>query len=456
MTLTVRDPELDRPIEDLSQLVDYFRAGEKTSADFRVGMEHEKFPIYSETLAPVPYLGDRGIAALFDVLRREHGFGATLEGESVVGLERDGAAITLEPGGQLELSGAPLRTVHETCREFHDHLSLVKQLGEPLGIVWVGLGMHPTAEVSEIPRMPRERHRMMRAFFTRHGGPLALHMMHATCGVQASYDFSDERDAGRKLRVANAASPVLTALFANSAFSVGKPNGFESRRAQVWRQTDPPRCGFIPSVFEPDFLERGSYRAYTEWALDVPAMFLSQGQQYRMVGARSFRQLFESGEKLSLADWNLHLTTVFPEVRLKRVIEIRGADAVAPGLVCAMPAFWKGVFYDPQTLTAFESRLAHWRHADVDAVHAEVAKVGLSARTPDGPAHQVALELLQLSAAGLERLGNLSSSGQSEAWLLNPLFELASSGKSSARRLLDLWDGELKKSIDRLVAYSSY
>jgi glutamate--cysteine ligase len=456
VTLTREDPELERPLEHEEQLLDYFRAAEKPRSAFRVGTEHEKLALYADSGLPVPYEGERGIAAIFSELRARHGFEVFLEGENIVGLERDGAPITLEPGGQFELSGAPLHSLHDTCGEFHAHLDQIKQVSDRFGIAWVGLGIQPLVDVDDVPRMPRERHRQMRAHFARHGGRLAPYMMHATCGVQANFDFSDELDAGRKLRAANAASPIVTALYANSCLTLGKPNGFESFRAQVWRDTDSARCGFLPGVFAEDFFERGAYRTYADWALDVPVMFLVRGGRYRLVGTRSFRDLFESGEKLTLADWSLHLTTLFPEVRLKRVIEVRGADAGPPGLVCALPALWKGLLYDDAALEALNQRLGHWTWADVDGIHAQIARSGLSAATPDGSVLSVAAELLQIAAGGLRRAETRNATGESEEIFLKPLFEVVERGESPARQLLAQWEGPLEQRIERLVEHSAY
>jgi glutamate--cysteine ligase len=456
VTLTRDDPELERPLEHEEQLLDYFRAAEKPRSAFRVGTEHEKLALYADSGLPVPYDGERGIAAIFAELKARHGFDALFEGENIVGLERDGASITLEPGGQFELSGAPLHTLHDTCGEFHAHLEEIKQVSDPLGIAWVGLGLQPLADVDDVPRMPRERHRQMRAHFAKHGGRLAPYMMHATCGVQANLDFSDELDAGRKLRAANAVSPIVTGLYANSSLSLGKPNGFESFRAQVWRETDAPRCGFLPGVFADDFFERGVYRTYADWALDAPVMFLVRGGRYRLVGTRTFRDLFESGEKLTLADWNLHLTTLFPEVRLKRVIEVRGADAGPPGLVCALPALWKGLLYDDVALAALDDRFGSWTWADVDRIHEDVARRGLSASTPDGSVLSVAGDLVEIAAGGLQRSEARNSTGETEEIFLAPLFEVLARGESPGRQVLTEWEGPLEQSIERLVARCAY
>jgi glutamate--cysteine ligase len=458
MSLTRQDPELERPIEDRAQLQDFFRAGEKPPEAWRVGTEHEKVGLYERTLEPVPYEGPRGIGALLRKLHVEHGFDPLLDGETLVGLEREGATITLEPGGQLELSGAPLRTMHETCREFRDHLALMKHVSAEFGIIWLGLGMHPLASVDELPRMPRERHGIMRELLARQGH-LAHDMMHATGSVQANFDFASERDMATKLRLSMAASPVVTALYANSSISRGKPNGFESMRAWIWRHTDPDRCGFLPLVFEEAFLEEGSYRSYAEWALDVPMFFIQREGVHVSLGGLRFRDYLErghAGARATLADWALHLTTLFPEARLKRIIEMRGADAVPPDLVCALSALWKGLLYDPESRARTLERVVGWKLREVDAMHADVARSGLQAMGPDAPVLELARELVQLSSEGLRRIGLRNSAGEDESLLLEPLFEVVDRGTSPGRELVARWEGAWDRRIERLVEFAKY
>ncbi len=458
MTLTREQPELQQPIEDSSQLVEHFRAGEKTEDRFRIGTEHEKIGLYRDSLRPVPYVGDRGIGALLAAIEREHDFGSLVDAENLVGLERDGATITLEPGGQLELSGAPLTTLHETCREFNEHVALLKHVSERFGIIWLGLGIHPLASVDQIPRMPRERHAIMREYLAGQG-ECALEMMHATGTVQANLDFASEADFARKLRMALAASPVVTGMYANSSVSQGEPNGFESRRAWVWRHTDPDRCGLLPFAFDEGWGEGEAYRRYAEWALDVPLLFIQRGARHLPLRGRSFRDFLENGHgehRATLADWSLHLTTLFPEVRAKQVIEVRGADAVPPGLVCALPALWKGLFYDAEALAGAAALLDHWTFKDVDRLHEEVARVGLEAQTPDGPIIPVARALVDLAARGLERIDARNRLGESEALFLDPLYEILDRGTSPGRYLLERWEGAFSQRADLLVEYARY
>ncbi|MCE2390122.1 MAG: glutamate--cysteine ligase [Proteobacteria bacterium] len=455
MTLTRDDPELAQTLTRREQMVDYIRAGETPREQWRVGTEHEKLGLSLDTLEPVPYSGPRGIRALLEVLHRDYGFDPLLEEGNLIGLERQGTSITLEPGGQLELAGAPLVTLHETCREFNDHIALLKRVSEPLGIVWLGIGLHPLVSTADAPRIPRQRYTIMREYLGERD-ELGLDMMHRTAGVQASFDFSDETDLALKLRVALAASPLQTALWANSSVSGGKPNGFASRRAYVWRRTDPDRCGLLPFAFEAGFGADTAYRRYVEWALDVPMFFILREGRHVPMRGRTFRDYFERGFedwRPTLADWSLHLTTLFPEVRVKRLIEVRGADAVPPRLVCALPAFWKGIFYDEQSLGAAFERLRGWDHAAVDRLHLDVSRAGLSAAAPDDSALGVARELIDLSAAGLRRQRAMNASGQDEAIFLEPLYEIVERGTAPCHDLIENIDGE---DSHRLVEYARY
>ena len=457
MSLVREHPELERPVEDPSQLADYFRLGEKPREAWRVGTEHEKLGVRAGSLDPVGYDEARGLRSFLETLARDHGFEPLYEAGVLVGVEREGQGITLEPGGQLELSGAPLVTLHETCREFRDHIALMNHVSGEFGIVWLGLGMHPLATAEEVPWVPRERHRIMREVIGRRGA-LAHHMMKLTGGVQANLDYSDEGDLARKLRVSLVASPVVTALYANSSISEGRASGMVSRRAWVWRHTDPDRCGLLPFVFEPDWAA-GAYARYADWALDVPMMFVQRGDRHLPMEGRTFRAYLHEGAgeiRATLADWNLHLTTLFPEVRVKTVIEVRGADAVPPGLVCALPAFWKGILYDAETLEAAEARLRPWTFEQADRLHADVARGGLEVGTPDGPILGVAQELVDLAAKGLRRIAHRNRAGEDESLFLDPLYEILDRGTSPARQLLQRWEGPWEHRMERLIEYAAY
>jgi glutamate--cysteine ligase len=457
MTLTREDPALAEPLRERAQLLEYFRRGEKPRESWRVGTEYEKLGILLDTLEPVPYDGARGIGALLEGLRRDHGFEPLLDGDRLVGLAYGEATISLEPGGQLELSGAPLRTLHETSGELREHLAQLARTSERFGIAWLALGLQPFVELERAPRMPRERYSIMREHLGKRDS-LGLHMMHMTAGVQANLDFGSAADLARKLRVSLAASPVTTALFANSALAGGKPAGFESRRAHIWRHTDPDRCGLLPFVFDPGWDEASAYARYTEWALGVPMLFILREGHHLPARGITFREFMRSGlggHAPTLADWNLHLTTLFPEVRVKRVLEVRSADAVPADLCVALPAFWKGLLYDETALGEAERRLARWTHPEVDALQRDAASRGLAASAPDGPVASVARDLVSIARDGLRRIGEKDASGRDESGFVDPLLERIERGASPARELLGRWQSWAGHR-ERLVEYARY
>ena len=311
--------DLEAPVESVDDLVAYLASGEKPPDRWRVGTEHEKIGLHVADRSPVDYAGDRGIGALLGRIAELGGWDLVFEDGNAIALVKDDASITLEPGGQLELSGAPLRTIHETCAEFHAHLELVQRASAPLGIVWLGLGIHPIHAVNQLPIMPKERYRIMRSYLPTRGSR-ALIMMFATATVQANLDYQSEQDMIEKVRTALGISPIVSAIFANSSLSEGKANGFVSRRLHAWADTDPDRCGMLPIAFESDF----GYRRYIEWALDAPMFFILRGGRYEDATDRTFRQFLESGRgdaRPTIADFDRHLTTLFPDVRVKRFIE---------------------------------------------------------------------------------------------------------------------------------------
>jgi len=447
-------PELDAPIESVDQLVEYLRRSEKPPERWRVGTEHEKIGLLLPELRPIPYEGERGIAAVLDAVAESDGWTQLREGAHVVALRKQHASITLEPGGQLELSGAPLRTIHETCSEFQTHLATMKRICEPLGIVWLGLGMHPIHGVAEIPTMPKSRYRIMRSYLPARGS-LALEMMFATATVQANYDFADEADMVAKMRTALAVSPIVSAIFANSSLSEGKANGFVSRRLHIWQHTDPERTGLLPFVFEPDM----GYRRYIEWALDIPMFFVVRQGIYHAAGGMTFRRFLREGwgdSRATFADFDRHLTTLFPEVRLKHVIEVRGADAVPPGLTCSLPALWKGILYDAGALAAARGLLDDATHEEREAARAEVSRRGLAARYAGRSVLELAGELAGIAREGLRRIGHAGRRDPDETSFLDPIFEQLATGASPGQIVLERWEGEWRRSPDRLIEYARY
>ena len=444
----------EQPVESLQDLLGYFRAAETPVSDFRIGTEHEKIGIYAENRARVPYAGERGIGALLERIAARDDWTRSYEGESLVALEKQGASITLEPGGQIELSGAPLATIRETCREFNRHVDLVKDVSSDMGIWWLALGGDPIHEVSRIPRMPKARYDIMRGYLPQRGS-LALDMMHSTATVQANFDYASETDMASKMRMAMGCSPLASALFANSPIHEGRESGFVSRRVEVWRHMDPDRCGLLPFVFERDF----GYRDYVEWALDVPMFFVVRGQEYIPATSITFRRFLDAGfqgHRATLGDWDVHLTTLFPEVRLKRVIEVRGSDAVAPGMICALPALWKGVLYDDQ---AGEAAWKLVEHLDVKQRHeflADVARRGLAAEVAGGSVLELAREFTEIASEGLRRLAVPGEFESDERSFLEPVREHLERGMSPGEVTLASWRGEWQGSLDRLIGACRY
>ena len=444
----------EQPAESLQDLLDYFRAAETPVSEFRIGTEHEKIGIYAENRARVPYAGERGIGALLERIAERDGWSRIYEGESLVALEKQGASITLEPGGQIELSGAPLATIRETCREFNRHVDLVKEVSSDMGILWLALGGDPIHEVSEIPRMPKTRYDIMRAYLPQRGA-LSLDMMHSTATVQANFDYASEADMAAKLRMAMGCSPLASALFANSPIHAGRESGFVTRRVEVWRHMDPDRCGLLPFVFERDF----GYRDYAEWALDVPMFFLIRDREYIPATAVTFRRFLEEGfhgHRATLGDWDVHLTTLFPEVRLKRVIEVRGSDAVARGMVCALPALWKGVLYDDQAGEAAWKLVEHLVPAQRQELLADVARQGLAAQVAGRSVLELAREFTEIASEGLRRLGVPGEVDSDERSFLDPVRDHLERGMSPGEVTLASWRGEWQGSLDRLIEACRY
>ncbi len=444
----------EEPVGSVDELVAYLASGGKPREQWLIGTEHEKIGLQADGLRPVPYEGERGIGRVLEAVAERAGWESVREGGRVVALAASGASISLEPGGQLELSGAPLRTIHDTCREFNHHLELVRSVSEPLGILWLSLGMNPLHEVGDVPRMPRVRHDIMRDYLPARG-ELALEMMHLTATVQANFDYADEADMANKLRTAMGVSPIVSAIFANSSLAGGKPSGFVSRRVHVWRHVDPDRCGIPPFVFEPGL----GYRRWVEWALDVPMFFVVRGGHYRPAHGMPFRAFLEGGfegERATLADFDRHLTTLFPEVRVKRWIEVRGADAVPPDLICALPALWKGILYDDQALRGAWELVAGFSQAEREAALDSVARRGLAAEIAGRPALALARELVALARDGLGRIAHAGVLDADERGYLDPVSALVEGGKSPGELILERWEGDWQRSPRRLIEYARY
>jgi glutamate--cysteine ligase len=443
-----------RPVTGVRDLVAHLASGEKPRERWRVGTEHEKIGLYADDFRRVPFEGERGIGELLRRIAELDGWREVREDGNLIALEKDGASITLEPGGQLELSGAPLAAIHETCREFSAHLELVRRVSEPLGIVWLSLGQDPVHGLADVPRMPKARYEIMRSYLPRRG-ELAMHMMHLTATVQANFDYSDEADMVAKLRAALAVTPIVSAIFANSSIFEGKASGFVSRRLHIWRHTDPDRCGIPPFVFEDGF----GYERWVEWALDVPMFFVVREGRYRAAEGTTFRSFLANGfqgERATIGDFDRHLTTLFPDVRLKRVIEVRGADAVPSGLICALPALWKGILYDPDARDAAFELASAWSQEEREAGTEAVARAGLGARIAGRPVLPMARRLVDIAGEGLRRIGAAAGLSPDERSFLEPVRAQLELGKSPGEVVLERWEGDWNRSLERLIEYARY
>lgn len=454
MSTRVSGPE-SPIIESRDELVAYLEAGSKPKSDWRIGTEHEKFGFYTRDHAPVPYDGERGIRALLDALTDRFGWDPVLEKGNIIALRRKdcakGGAVSLEPGGQLELSGAPLETVHQMQEELRQHLVEVGEVGRELGIGFLGLGFSPKWTLAETPVMPKERYRIMARYMPKRGRH-GLDMMFRTSTVQVNMDFGDEADMVAKMRVGLALQPVATALFANSPFTEGKPNGFQSYRAEVWRDTDPDRTGLIPFAFE----EGMGFERYVDYALDVPMYFVYRDERYIDVAGASFRDFLAGrlaalpGVRPTLDDWADHLTTLFPDVRLKRFLEMRGADAGSFAQLCALPALWAGLLYDKSALDQASALVADWTRAERQALRDAVPRLGLATPFRGATLREVGRDVVNLALLGLERRGRLDRSGEDERIALAPLVETVEEGRTPADRLLADYHGPWQGNIDRL------
>ena len=430
-------------IESRDDLLAIFSGGEKPREAWRIGTEHEKF-VYrlSDHRAP-SWDEPGGIRDLLEGLT-EFGWKPVLEGGKIIALAGADGTISLEPAGQLELSGAPLVDLHQSCAESGRHLAQVKAVGDRLGLGFLGLGMWPDKRRDELSMMPKGRYKIMAEHMPRVGN-LGLDMMLRTCTIQVNLDYSSEADMVKKFRVGLALQPVATALFANSPFTEGKPNGFKSFRSHIWEDTDPARTGMLPFVFDDDF----GYERYCDYALDVPMYFVFRDGKYIDAAGLSFRDFLDGklpvlpGERPTVADWTDHLSTAFPEVRLKSFLEMRGADGGRWGRICALPALWVGLLYSDNALDAAWDRVRHWTIEEREALRHAVPREALGAPVPGGgTVRELAAQVLEIASAGLRERAEMNAAGDSESGFLDPLREVVASGRTFADQMLDRYHGE--------------
>ncbi|MCB5410995.1 glutamate--cysteine ligase [Pseudogemmobacter faecipullorum] len=439
------------PIEDFAQLAGLLESGCKPASDWRIGTEHEKFGWLTDSRRPLPYAGERSISTIFSRLEQRFNWQPVKEGENIIGLTRNGANISLEPGGQFELSGAPLVSVTETAAELDQHFAEVAAVTEDLGIRFMGIGAAPEWSHQDMPVMPKGRYRLMTDYMGR-VGTHGTQMMYRTSTVQVNLDYASEADMVKKMRVALALQPVATALFASSPFFDGKLNGHKSWRSRIWRGLDNSRTGMLPFVFD----EGMGFQAYVDWVLDVPMYFVYRDGVYHNALGQSFRDFLKGelpalpGEKPTLSDWADHLTTVFPEARVKKYIEMRGADCGDRAHVLALPAFWTGIMYDDAALDAAWELVRH-----LDQASREELRIAASVDALQGVAGDVRIADLAQAAVSLSHAG-LSARGYGEEALLAPLVTSLKAGKVQADRWLDLYKDEWGGSLEPLYAASSY
>jgi len=447
------------PIERRDELVNWLAQGVKAKSQFRIGTEHEKFAFTLEGHRPVPYEGSRGIRALLEGMRHLLGWQPIMEGENVIGLfdVTGGGAISLEPGGQFELSGAQLETVHQTSAELMAHLAQVREVAQPLRIGFLGIGMTPNWTRAEMPKMPKGRYRIMTAYMPK-VGTLGLDMMYRTCTVQTNLDFASEADMVKKLRVSIALQPVATALFANSPFTEGKPNGFLSFRSEIWRATDDARAGMLPWTFEPGM----GFERWVDYALDVPMYFVKHGDTYVDAAGQSFRALLAGklpampGARATISDWANHLSTIFPEVRLKRYLEMRGADSGSLPNLLALPALWVGILYDDVSLDAAWDLVKAWSAAERKKLRDDVPRMGLDATLRGRGVFEIAAEMLKFARAGLSRRKRFDPGGRDETRYLDVLEDRLARRTTPAQQLLEKYHGPWAGSVEPIYAEEAY
>jgi glutamate--cysteine ligase len=447
------------PVESRDALVSWLEAGCKPATSFRVGTEHEKIPFYRNDLSPVPYEGDRGIRALLEGMQDRLGWETIVDGENLIGLfdPSGGGAISLEPGGQFELSGAPLETIHQTAAETDSHLRLTREIGAPLGIGFLALGMSPKWTLAQTPAMPKGRYRIMARYMPK-VGTRGLDMMFRTATVQSNLDFSDEADMVKKLRVGLALQPLLTALFANSPFTDGKLNGFLSARSEIWRDTDRARSGMLPFAFDSGM----GFERYVDYALDVPMYFVKRGAQYHDVAGANFRDLLAGrlealpGERARISDWANHLSTIFPEVRLKRYLEMRGADVGPAARICALSALMVGLYYDASALDAAFDLIRNWSAEQRQQLRDDVPRLALGAAIAGRRLGEIGGQILSIARASLSRRARLNENKQDETRYLDPLDKFIETGRVAAQDWIVRFENDWGGDIDPVFAQACY
>ncbi|MGH8104946.1 MAG: glutamate--cysteine ligase [Arenimonas sp.] len=447
---------VEQVIQNKQELVAFHAKGNKPESAWRIGTEHEKFGFRLDDLRPPTYEGDRGIEAMLRGLMR-FGWQPYEEDGKLIALTRDGASVTLEPAGQLELSGAMVENIHQTCCEVSNHLFEVKSVADELRLGFLGMGFQPKWKRDEMPWMPKGRYKIMRDYMPK-VGTLGLDMMTRTCTVQVNLDYASEADMIKKFRVSLALQPIATALFADSPFTEGKPNGYLSYRSHIWTDTDKNRTGMLDFVFDEGF----GFERYVDYLLDVPMYFTYRNKEYIDCAGMSFRDFMKGelpnlpGVLPTLKDWADHMTTAFPEVRLKQYLEMRGADGGPWNRLCALPAFWVGLLYDQTALDAAWDLVKDFSMEERNHLRDNVPKMGFKVPFRNHSLRELALEALKISGMGLQRRNRLNSTGASEAVFIEPLIEFAMANQTPAERKLELYHGAWNQSVDQVFREFAY
>ncbi|MBL4639270.1 MAG: glutamate--cysteine ligase [Kordiimonadaceae bacterium] len=447
-------------IASKAELVTYMETGSKPDrSTWRIGSEHEKFVFYRPDNSPLAYEPDGAKPGIKDVIQAfvKRGWNPVEEDGFLIAATQDGASLTLEPGGQFELSGAPVKTIHDTCNETSAHLRMSKEVGEELNIGFLGLGFHPTLKREQVPIMPKARYNIMRAYMPTKG-TLGLDMMLRTCTVQVNLDFASETDMVEKFRIGVALQPLATALFANSPLKEGVSNGFSSLRSHVWTDTDPDRCGMLPFIFDGNM----GFERWVDHVLDVPMYFVKRNGVYLDASGQSFRDFMDGklpvlpGELPTISDWEDHMTTLFPEVRLKTFLEMRGADGGPWSRLCALPAFWVGLLYDSDAQTAALDLIKNWSVEEMEQARNDVPLQGLQATLAGRSLQEIGADALAIAEAGLKKRAALSSSGETEQGYISDLHESIRTGKAPADTLTERLNGEWAGDLNQIFSNLSY
>jgi glutamate--cysteine ligase len=448
---------MSEPLESKEDLLRYFRSGAKPREQWRVGTEYEKIAVSARDGRALPFSGPNGVEHILQLLIERHGFEPDDEDKRIIALKGGRAPITVEPGGQIELSGEQCETIHCAHREFTEHIEQLIEAGHELGAVILGLGMQPISRIDEIELLPKERYRIMYPYMARKGR-LGQRMMKQTAGVQANLDYSDEADAMRKMRVSLGLVPIIYAMFANSPLCDGGLNGYQSYRGHIWNDTDPDRCGNLEFIFRDDVC----FADYAEYALDVPMYFLDRDHRYHNLTVPpgiTFRQFMDRGwrkERPTVDDWSTHLTTIFTEVRLKKYVEIRTADSQPPALMLTLPALFKGILYDADCLGAAWDLVKRWSFNERLELTDAAQKIGLEARAGRIKLQELALELLNVASIGLVRQHALNDRGDDESVYLLRMLDQVRMGHSQASLTIERWKGRWNYDVQRLVEGCSY